>query len=65
MAQGLIEFLTDPDDEHARQLRERYIFSIVPLDLNEWLLVCAAASPVWLIDEILKFIGRNFILARR
>ena len=41
------------------------IFSIVPLDLNEWLLVCAAASPVWLIDEILKFIGRNFILAGR
>ena len=41
------------------------IFSIVPLDLNEWLLVCAAASPVWIIDEILKFIGRNFVLAGR
>ena len=40
-------------------------FSIVPLDLNEWLLVCAAASPVWIIDEILKFIGRNFVLAGR
>ena len=38
------------------------IFSIVPLDFNEWLLVCAAAAPVWLIDEVLKFIGRNFVL---
>ena len=32
---------------------------------NMWLLVCAAASPVWIIDEILKFIGRNFVLAGR
>ena len=38
------------------------IFSIVPLDFNEWMLVCAAAAPVWLIDEVLKFIGRNFVL---
>lgn len=36
-------------------------FSIVPLDLNEWLLVVLFAFPVILIDEVLKFIGRNFV----
>ncbi|KAG6607223.1 Calcium-transporting ATPase 1, endoplasmic reticulum-type, partial [Cucurbita argyrosperma subsp. sororia] len=34
------------------------IFGIVPLSLNEWLLVLAVAMPVILIDEILKFVGR-------
>ncbi|GFZ13212.1 endomembrane-type CA-ATPase 4 [Actinidia rufa] len=34
------------------------IFGIVPLSLNEWLLVLAVAFPVILIDEILKFVGR-------
>ena len=34
------------------------VFSIVPLSLNEWLLVLAVAFPVILIDEILKCIGR-------
>lgn len=34
------------------------IFGIVPLSLNEWLLVLAVALPVILIDEVLKFIGR-------
>ena len=37
------------------------VFSIVPLDVNEWLLVLACASPVWLIDEALKFYGRNVL----
>ena len=37
------------------------VFSIVPLDVNEWLLVLACASPVWLIDEALKFYGRNIL----
>ncbi|KAJ0979410.1 hypothetical protein J5N97_014884 [Dioscorea zingiberensis] len=34
------------------------VFGIVPLSLNEWLLVLAVAFPVIIIDEILKFIGR-------
>ena len=36
-------------------------FSIVPLSVNEWLLVLAFALPVVIIDEVLKFIGRNFV----
>ncbi|KAL8089757.1 calcium-transporting ATPase 4, endoplasmic reticulum-type-like isoform X1 [Apium graveolens] len=34
------------------------IFGIVPLSLNEWLLVVAVAFPVILIDEVLKLVGR-------
>ncbi|XP_059660674.1 calcium-transporting ATPase 1, endoplasmic reticulum-type-like [Cornus florida] len=34
------------------------VFGIVPLSLNEWLLVLAVALPVILIDEILKLVGR-------
>lgn len=34
------------------------IFGIVPLSLNEWLLVLVVALPVILIDEILKLVGR-------
>lgn len=34
------------------------VFGIVPLSLNEWLLVLAVSFPVILIDEVLKFIGR-------
>ena len=37
------------------------VFSIVPLSLNEWLLVLAYSLPVVLIDEVLKFVGRNFV----
>ena len=34
------------------------IFGIVPLSLNEWLLVFVVSFPVILIDEILKLVGR-------
>jgi hypothetical protein len=36
------------------------VFSIVPLSLNEWLLVLLFALPVILIDEVLKLLGRRF-----
>uniref|UniRef100_A0A383VU19 P-type Ca(2+) transporter n=2 Tax=Tetradesmus obliquus TaxID=3088 RepID=A0A383VU19_TETOB len=36
------------------------VFSIVPLSLNEWLLVLLFALPVILIDELLKMLGRRF-----
>ncbi|KAK1285659.1 Calcium-transporting ATPase 4, endoplasmic reticulum-type [Acorus calamus] len=44
-----------------------WVFGIVPLSLNEWLLVVAVAFPVILIDEVLKFIGRcsNGVRRRR
>jgi P-type Ca2+ transporter type 2C len=34
------------------------VFSIVPLTVDEWLLVVAFAAPVVLIDEVLKQVGR-------
>lgn len=35
------------------------VFGIVPLTLNEWILVILVSLPVILIDEILKFVGRS------
>lgn len=35
------------------------VFGIVPLSLNEWLLVLLVSAPVVLIDEVLKFVGRT------
>ncbi|GAB2286031.1 Calcium-transporting ATPase 1, endoplasmic reticulum-type [Dionaea muscipula] len=35
-----------------------HVFGIVPLSLNEWLLVLLVSLPVILIDEVLKFVGR-------
>jgi Ca2+-transporting ATPase len=37
----------------------------VPLTLSEWGLVMAFALPVILIDEVLKFLGRNFFGVQR
>ncbi|OQR98970.1 calcium-transporting ATPase 1, endoplasmic reticulum-type [Achlya hypogyna] len=36
------------------------IFSVTPLDLNEWLVVMAFSLPVIFIDEVLKLFGRHF-----
>lgn len=41
------------------------IFSIVPLSLNEWLLVLLWSLPVVLIDEVLKALGRSFFGVRK
>jgi len=37
------------------------IFVIVPLDFEEWMGVLAISFPVIIIDEILKFISRNYV----
>lgn len=37
------------------------IFGVVPLDLHDWLMVLAFSSPVILIDEVLKFFGRQYL----
>lgn len=35
------------------------VFGIVPLTLNDWLLVLLVSAPVVLLDELLKFVGRR------
>mmetsp|Transcript_8919 Transcript_8919/g.31411 ORF Transcript_8919/g.31411 Transcript_8919/m.31411 type:complete len:579 (+) Transcript_8919:1003-2739(+) len=40
------------------------IFAIVPLDFAEWMLVLLFSAMVIVIDEVLKFFGRNFVTAK-
>jgi len=40
------------------------IFGVCPLDLHDWGLVMAFSSPVILIDEVLKFFGRQYQAAQ-
>lgn len=37
------------------------LFNVYPISWHEWQIVIAASLPVLLVDEALKFIGRNFI----
>jgi len=41
------------------------IFGVCPLDMHDWVLVFAFSLPVILIDEILKFAGRQYYAAMR
>ncbi|KAG2386652.1 hypothetical protein C9374_002396 [Naegleria lovaniensis] len=40
------------------------LFNVYPISWHEWQIVIAASLPVLLIDEALKFIGRNFIVPK-
>ncbi|KAJ8611762.1 hypothetical protein MRB53_037769 [Persea americana] len=40
------------------------IFGIVPLNWNEWQIVFAWSLPIIVIDEVLKYLERNFFLER-
>lgn len=40
------------------------LFSIIPLNLHEWLAVLWISSPIILIDEVLKFCERQFVMAK-
>ena len=37
------------------------VFNICPLNLSEWIVVMKISSPVLLVDEILKYIAREYV----
>jgi Ca2+ transporting ATPase len=37
------------------------IFQIVPLNFTEWMVVLEFSFPVLLLDEVLKFVARNYV----
>lgn len=37
------------------------IFQITPLNLTQWLMVLKISVPVILLDELLKFVARNYL----
>ncbi|KAF1580693.1 UNVERIFIED_CONTAM: Calcium-transporting ATPase sarcoplasmic/endoplasmic reticulum type, partial [Eudyptes robustus] len=37
------------------------VFQLAPLSFNEWILVLGISFPVLLIDELLKFVARNYV----
>lgn len=39
------------------------LFGIVPLSWDEWQIVLAWSAPIILIDEVLKFLERNYFMA--
>ncbi|KAH7326486.1 calcium-transporting ATPase [Stachybotrys elegans] len=41
------------------------LFSILPLNVNEWKAVVAISAPVILLDEILKFVERQFVMPKQ
>lgn len=40
------------------------LFAIVPLNWHEWKAVLLISAPIILIDEVLKFVERNFVMAK-
>jgi P-type Ca2+ transporter type 2A len=40
------------------------LFSIVPLGIDEWKAVLWISAPIILIDEVLKFVERNFFMQK-
>lgn len=41
------------------------IFHVCPLDAHDWMLVMAFSCPVLLLDEVLKFFGRQHLASQR